>query len=237
MPTVCLTGRPVSRETSAVVIVIPALGPSLGIAPAGTWMWNSRSVNAPLGEPELLGVAADVGERDPRRLLHHVAELAGEHEALLAGHRGRLDEEHVAAGAGDREARWRRPGPRCARPPPGRSAGARAPRERPRARSAPAPLALLRGDPGRRLSQQLAELALETAHARLAGVLGDDLAQQLVGDRRPLRRAGRCARSGAATGSRGRSRPSRRSCSRRSGPPPCGRAAAPGSSRRRSPWR
>ena len=35
MPTVCLTGRPDSSEAIAVVIVTPALGPSLGIAPAG----------------------------------------------------------------------------------------------------------------------------------------------------------------------------------------------------------
>ena len=42
IPTVCLTGRPVSSETSAVVIAVPALGPSLGIAPAGTCRWNSR---------------------------------------------------------------------------------------------------------------------------------------------------------------------------------------------------
>mmetsp|Transcript_26841 Transcript_26841/g.71984 ORF Transcript_26841/g.71984 Transcript_26841/m.71984 type:complete len:278 (-) Transcript_26841:1239-2072(-) len=35
------TVRPVSRDTSAVVIVTPADGPSLGIAPAGKWMWRS----------------------------------------------------------------------------------------------------------------------------------------------------------------------------------------------------
>jgi hypothetical protein len=40
------------------------------------------------------------------------------------------------------------------------------------------PEAILRGG----LAQQLAELALEVAHARLARVLGDDRAQHLVGD-------------------------------------------------------
>ena len=35
------TWRPVSSDSSAVAIVIPALGPSFGIAPAGTWMWMS----------------------------------------------------------------------------------------------------------------------------------------------------------------------------------------------------
>ena len=42
IPTVCLTGRPVSSEANAVAIVMPALGPSFGIAPAGTWTWNER---------------------------------------------------------------------------------------------------------------------------------------------------------------------------------------------------
>ncbi len=36
------TGIPVSALMSAVAIVTPAEGPSLGIAPAGTWTWNWR---------------------------------------------------------------------------------------------------------------------------------------------------------------------------------------------------
>ena len=51
MPTVCFTGRPDSSDASAVVIVMPALGPSLGIAPAGTCTWNSRSSKASSGIP------------------------------------------------------------------------------------------------------------------------------------------------------------------------------------------
>ena len=51
MPTVCLTARPVSSDASAVVIVMPALGPSFGIAPAGMWTWNSLSVNASSAMP------------------------------------------------------------------------------------------------------------------------------------------------------------------------------------------
>ena len=51
MPTVCLIGRPLSSDASAVVIVMPALGPSLGIAPAGTWTWNSRSSKASSSMP------------------------------------------------------------------------------------------------------------------------------------------------------------------------------------------
>ena len=35
------TGAPVSAETIAVQTVIPAEGPSLGIAPSGKWTWMS----------------------------------------------------------------------------------------------------------------------------------------------------------------------------------------------------
>jgi hypothetical protein len=35
------TGRFVNADASAVAIVIPADGPSLGIAPEGTWRWIS----------------------------------------------------------------------------------------------------------------------------------------------------------------------------------------------------
>ena len=51
-------------------------------------------------DAEVVRVPAHVGERDLRRLLHHVAELAGQGETGIARHRGRLDEEHVATGAG-----------------------------------------------------------------------------------------------------------------------------------------
>jgi hypothetical protein len=35
------TVRSVISETSAMNMATPALGPSFGIAPAGTWMWMS----------------------------------------------------------------------------------------------------------------------------------------------------------------------------------------------------
>src|SRR5579859_5733123 len=35
------TGMPVRSEMSARYIATPALGPSFGVAPAGTWMWRS----------------------------------------------------------------------------------------------------------------------------------------------------------------------------------------------------
>ena len=43
------TSRPDSSEASAVVIVTPALGPSLGTAPAGTWMCTPRSFRSATG--------------------------------------------------------------------------------------------------------------------------------------------------------------------------------------------
>ena len=88
------TGRPVTSDISAVAIVIPALGPSLGIAPAGTWMCRSWVANQSSGRS---GVPAHVGQRRLRGLLHHVAELTGDRQLALARHRGRLDEQHVAA--------------------------------------------------------------------------------------------------------------------------------------------
>ena len=39
IPTSDRTGRPRAIEVSAVTMVTPADGPSLGTAPAGTWMW------------------------------------------------------------------------------------------------------------------------------------------------------------------------------------------------------
>ena len=42
----------------------------------------------------------NVGQRNPRGLLHDIAQLTGEHEAALAGsrHGSRFDEQHVTAG-------------------------------------------------------------------------------------------------------------------------------------------
>ena len=59
-------------------------------------------------DAELGGVRAHVVEGDLRRLLHHVAELAGERQPGLGlggrRERRRLDEQHVAAVAGDGQA-------------------------------------------------------------------------------------------------------------------------------------
>ena len=180
---------------------------------------------------------AQRGERDLRRLLHHVAELAGEDELLAALRRGCLDEEDVAARARSRQARSRRPARPSAPPPRGRTAAARARHAPRRARARPAPrpspeairVAVLRSSfPSSRSS-------CRTPASRVYSEI--DRLEHVVARSRPRPRAARSARAGAARGSRGRSRPSRRSCSRRSGSPPSGRAAAPGSCPPRSPSR
>ena len=67
-----------SRLASAVTMVIPADGPSFGTAPAGTCTWKFFPVKRRAIDAQIGGVRADVGERDPHRLLHDVAELASE---------------------------------------------------------------------------------------------------------------------------------------------------------------
>ncbi len=46
IPTSERTARPVASEASAVTIVIPADGPSLGVTPAGRCRWIAWSKNA-----------------------------------------------------------------------------------------------------------------------------------------------------------------------------------------------
>src|ERR1022692_2692304 len=74
------------------------------------------SLEVPLVDAQLLGMAADVGEGDLRRLLHHVAQLPGQDESALAGfHPGGLDEQYVSACARHGQSRCdtRRRGPGC----------------------------------------------------------------------------------------------------------------------------
>ena len=57
IPTVCFTGRPLSSDASAVVIAVPALGPSLGIAP-GRDVHVELALEAAAVDAELVGVGA-----------------------------------------------------------------------------------------------------------------------------------------------------------------------------------
>ena len=104
MATSLRTGMRQSAETSVVAMVTPAEGPSLGMAPSGTWTWMSmRLEEAPL-QPERLGAAAHVAHGRLRRLLHDVAELAGDGELALARHHGGLHREELAAELGPGQA-------------------------------------------------------------------------------------------------------------------------------------
>ena len=85
-----------SRLTSDVNIATPAQGPSLGTAPAGTWMWKSDLANCFGSILSRLALALTTGEGRLGAFLHHVADLAGQRQVALAGHGG-LDEEHLAA--------------------------------------------------------------------------------------------------------------------------------------------
>src|SRR5207248_6444053 len=102
-----------------------------------------------------------------------VAEPAGEDERLAARHRRRLDEQDVAAGPGHGEAGGDTGHGRPLRGLPVEALAAE--------RVADSRLVdddgrrdLLGGDLRRRLAQELAELALELAHACLARVVSDD---------------------------------------------------------------
>ena len=55
-------------------------------------------------DPELLGPCPDVAQPGARRLLHHVAQLAGQDEVVLAVHPSRLDLHDVATGVADHQA-------------------------------------------------------------------------------------------------------------------------------------
>ncbi len=133
-----------------------------------------------LADVEAGRVAAGVGPRRAGRLLHHVAELAGEHQLALALHHAGLDEHDVAAhrrvvhAGGDAD----------------RVLGAGALGVH--LGAAQQAVHHLRRDAGRfhflgrdlprDLAGQLADLTLELADAGLAGVPGDHLAQRAVAD-------------------------------------------------------
>src|SRR6266702_3266507 len=133
-----------------------------------------------LVDAQLVSVRADVGEGDAGRLLHDVAELAGQGQARVAAHDAGLDEQHVAAGTGDRQA----------------GGHARDGRALGRLEEEPLPAevaANVRGvdhqrsldlagrQLGRDLAEQPAELALEVSDARLARVVANDRPQGVGG--------------------------------------------------------
>src|SRR5262249_9406031 len=131
-------------------------------------------------DAERCGAVLHDAQRRLRALTHHFTELAGEDERAIAGHARRLDKENVAAD--------RRPGE------PGRDARhARAHRhfalELARAQDRGEVTRInghggvaAFGDAHGHMAHYPADLALEIAHAGLARVVGDDLAQRIVAD-------------------------------------------------------
>ena len=68
-----------------MAIVMPADGPSFGIAPSGTCTWMSIFEWKSSARLKLRRLSTDVAERRLCRLLHDVAQLAGERQLALAG--------------------------------------------------------------------------------------------------------------------------------------------------------
>ena len=173
--------RSVSSETSAMNIATPALGPSLGVAPAGTWMWMSLFSKRPASMPS---AAARFLTRDsaacalsfitspswPVRIslpepgirvasMKRMSPPTGVQASPVATP-GTLDaHRHLAL-----EARR-----------PENLGDAILARDADRSRTA-------LGDAHRGIAQHLADLALEPAHARFAGVVRDDVAQRVLAD-------------------------------------------------------
>ena len=172
-----------AATTSAVAIVMPALGPSFGIAPAGTWMWMSCSANqsSPSAGRELARGGRARRRAPPGRTRCMTSpSWPVMRELALARHRGGLDEEHVAADGRPGQAvatpGWRRAalGLREEARRPEQLAHARLGDRRPRRGL---PLRRLR-DLARDLAAHGADLALEVAHAGLARVVADDRPQR-----------------------------------------------------------
>src|SRR5829696_1888983 len=129
-----------------------------------------------------LRVRAHVGQRRLRGLLHDVTELARDREPPRAGHRARLDEQHVAA---DRRPRQARGHAGLGGAPLDVGREARPAEQLAHLGAGRGHLALVGPlrDRSRDLAADRADLALESAHAGLAGVLLDDRLQAGVGER------------------------------------------------------
>ena len=215
-------GRPVSSDTSAVAIVMPALGPSFGIAPAGTWTCRSWSANqSSAGRARARAAcAAHVGQRRLGGLLHDVAELAGDRQLALARDRRGLDEQHVAADRRPRQARSRRRAGAVRRLASGRKRG------RPsssRTRASPTLVRRTRPFDGPRRPGArpcgTASRSRARGRARPPRACTRAMTVRSAASENEIHDllAGRCARSGAARGSAWRSGASRPRCSPRAG--------------------
>ena len=166
-------------------------------------------------EAEQLRARANVGQRGAGRLLHHVAELAGERQVALAARERRLRSTGSRRRLRSRPGRWR-----------GRSRSCRE-----SAASGTWPCRGARGPSGGRwstlssgpffthlprdLAQHRADFALQAADAGFARVRLDQLFDRLVVEVDLRRLRGPAPASASARGTAGRWRASRGACSRR----------------------
>ena len=86
------------QRRKAQNMATPALGPSLGTAPAGTCTWTSHCASSCGSSPELSGARAQQTKRRGRRLFHYVANLTGDGDFSAPRHAGGFDKENFAAG-------------------------------------------------------------------------------------------------------------------------------------------
>ena len=168
------------RDTSAMNMATPALGPSLGMAPAGTWMWMSLFSNTAGSMPSdaarfltMLSAACALSFMTSPSWPVRIS-------LPLPGNARRLDEQDVAADRRPGEPRRHARHARAHRHLVLELLRAKHDRELVHRDADRTTLAL--GDAHRGMAQHLADLALETAHAGLARVVRDDDAQRLVGD-------------------------------------------------------
>ena len=175
-----LTGRPVSSDVSATKIATPALGPSFGVAPAGTWMWMSDFSNtsgaipsscerALTSDSAACALSFITSPNCPVRIslpapgirvasMNRMSPPTGVQASPVATPGTPL---RIATSASNLR------GPRIA------------------ARSSGPIVTLLHaafGDAHRDVAQHRADLALEVAHARFARVVVDDRHQRVVAD-------------------------------------------------------
>src|SRR5262249_41717334 len=140
---------------------------------------DARSAHDVRVNAHLLGVGPDEALRGLGRFLHHFAQMTGQRQASSGGQQRRLDVEHVAAGFGPRK--------------PGRDARRQLfARKLEREAFGAEHLGqvfdpddhwrrVAFGEAQRDAARQAPDGAFELAHARLARVSTDDVAQRLVG--------------------------------------------------------
>ena len=119
------TGRPVSSDTSAVTIVTPAEGPSFGMAPDGHVQVDLGRLEEVRVDAELARVGAHPRQRGARRLLHHVAEVAGQRERAACRPCAWPRRTARRRPSASRPGRWPRRACACAPRPPRRGTAAR----------------------------------------------------------------------------------------------------------------